>query len=172
MMKKTALSLTLAVSFVLLVPKVPGQESNYGNVPSEIGELVTGGHFGETYDLMFSLNPFYLRGDFDGDGKPDYALRIRSKKDGKTGIAIWLSGLRRFVILGAGVPWKFGDSIETDLDWMDLWQVYAKQPIERGVEAGPPPKLIGEAILAAKSESGSGLIYWNGKRFAWYQQGD
>jgi hypothetical protein len=55
---------------------------------------------------------------------------------------------------------------------MDVWQVYPRGPVEEGVEAGPPPKLRGEALLVEKSESASALIYWNGKRYVWYQQGD
>lgn len=171
-MKTVTLTFILAVLIILFAHRLGGQELSNGNLPSEIEQFVTDSHFGEKYELVFSMNPFYLRGDFDGDAKPDYALRIKSKKDGKTGIAFWLSSLRRFVILGAGIPWRAGNSLQADMDWMDLRQVYGKRPIERGVEAGSPPKLIGEAVLAARSESASGIIYWNGKRFAWYQQGD
>jgi hypothetical protein len=32
--------------------------------------------------------------------------------------------------------------------------------------------LKGEAILVVKLESSSGLIYWDGKKYQWYQQGD
>jgi hypothetical protein len=28
------------------------------------------------------------------------------------------------------------------------------------------------AILAEKQESASGLIFWDGKQYRWYQQGD
>jgi hypothetical protein len=171
-MKKIILPLSLALSMAFCGTKVGAQKISYDNVPEQLREIVVLGHFAETYELVGSLNPFYLRGDFDGDGKPDYAFHIKSKKDGKTGIAFWLSSLNRFVILGAGVPWRNGGSAETDFDWMDIWQVYGKRPVERGVEAGPPPKLIGEAILVAKEESGSGLLYWTGKKFVWYQQGD
>ena len=80
------------------------QKVDYDNVPDELREAVGLGKFAETYDLDGSVNPFYLRGDFDGDGKPDYAFRIRSKTDQSAGFAIWLSSLRRFVILGAGKP--------------------------------------------------------------------
>ena len=40
------------------------------------------------YDLADNLNPFYLRGDFDGDGKPDYAILVISKDTKKRGIAV------------------------------------------------------------------------------------
>jgi hypothetical protein len=32
--------------------------------------------------------------------------------------------------------------------------------------------LRGDALLVGKSEAASALIYWNGKRYVWLQQGD
>jgi hypothetical protein len=148
------------------------QEVDYENVPDEIREAVGSGRFSEMYDLDGSINPFYLRGDFDGDGKPDYAFRIKSTSSHSIGIAVWLSSLHRFVVIGAGIPFRFSGSTATNLDFLNTWKVYGRKPVEQGVEAGPPPHLIGEAILAGKRESASGLIYWNGKSFSWYQQGD
>ncbi len=148
------------------------QEVDYENVPDELREAIGSGRFSEMYGLDGSINPFYLRGDFDGDGKPDYALRIKSTSTHSIGIAVWLSSLHRFVILGAGIPFKFSGSTATNLDFLNTWEVYGRKPVEQGVEAGPAPRLIGEAILAGKRESASGLIYWNGKSFSWYQQGD
>ena len=34
------------------------------------------------------------------------------------------------------------------------------------------PHLRGDALLLGKSEAASALIYWNGKRYVWLQQGD
>jgi hypothetical protein len=34
------------------------------------------------------------------------------------------------------------------------------------------PHLRGDALLVEKSEAASALIYWNGKRYVWSQQGD
>jgi hypothetical protein len=76
------------------------------------------------------------------------------------------------MLLGAGVPFKVSGSVVSNVDFLDTWQVYGKRQVERGGESGLPPRLLGEAILAGKRESGSGIIYWNGKSFAWYQQGD
>ena len=59
-----------------------------------------------------------------------------------------------------------------DFGWMDAWHVYEKGKVEQGASEGKPPKLKGDAIMAIKTESASGLIYWNGKKFDWYQQGD
>jgi hypothetical protein len=34
------------------------------------------------------------------------------------------------------------------------------------------PKFHGDALLVSKSETASALIYWNDKRYTWFQQGD
>jgi hypothetical protein len=57
----------------------------------------------------------------------------------------------------------------------DNWQYVTQPPgIQwRGRKGnGEPPELKGDAIMAIKTESASGLIYWNGSKFEWCQQGD
>ena len=115
----------------------------------------------------FPANP--LSGDFDGDGAKDHAVMAVGTKSRKSGI-VFLLGNGRNVILGAGKD--FGNA-GGDFAWMDLWSVHPKaKAVRRGADGGDPPKLQGDAILAAKEESGSGLIYFDGKVFKWYQQGD
>ncbi len=166
------ISILALICFFFFYTKLPAQNVEPGNIPNDVIEAVSSGHFAETYVLDGRINPFYLRGDFDGDGKPDYAFWIKAKAGGETGIAIWLSSQQKFIILGAGVPFRFAGSTESNFEYLNVWEVYGKRPVERGVEAGAPPNLIGEAILVGRSESGSGLIYWTGKTFKWYQQGD
>ncbi len=150
----------------------PSQEIDLENLPLDMLTQFTMGPFAESYSIDGRINPFYLRGDFDGDGHPDYAILVVAKKDRSRGIAIWLSSQKKIFVLGAGQPFKINGDESADLDFLNVWRVYEKRPVEPGVEAGPPPKLIGEAILAGKRESANGLIYWNGKIFSWYQQGD
>ena len=112
------------------------------------------------------LNPFYLQGDFDGDGARDTAVLVKQKAGGKSGIAIVLKS--RVEIIAAGKRINEMD----DFDWMNAWQVERKGAVGQGAGEDPPPKLKGDALLAVRLESSSGLIYWDGKRFRWYQQGD
>jgi len=52
------------------------------------------------------------------------------------------------------------------------WQVHLKT--SRGAQslgAGRPPVLTGDGLLL-EWESASAIVYWNGNRFVWYQQGD
>jgi hypothetical protein len=48
------------------------------------------------YKINRDLNPFYLRGDFDGDKKADYALAIVESKTAKKGILIYHSTNKNF----------------------------------------------------------------------------
>ena len=123
---------------------------------------------GSRYAYSMKVQPCYLTADFDGDGTMDTVVLIKERKTGKSGIAILNSSGREWRILGAGRTFNGQDN----LDWMDRWSIYPRGPVEEGVQAGPPPKLKGTAILAEKSESASGLIYWTGQKYAWYQQGD
>jgi hypothetical protein len=119
-----------------------------------------------TYHVSGRINPFYLRGDFDGDGKQDYAVLVTGK-EGRDIIAVCRATARTPLILDdASLPINMADRP------FDAWMVYPKGVVGPGVEAGPPPKLKGDALLVIWSESASGLLYWNGKKFQWYQQSD
>src|SRR5262249_36121334 len=53
-------------------------------------------------DLKISgqINPFYLSGDFDGDGKLDFAVQV--DHSGSHGLAICLSRQKKPLVVGAG----------------------------------------------------------------------
>jgi hypothetical protein len=44
--------------------------------------------------------------------------------------------------------------------------------VARGAAETAVPRLHGEALLVGKNEAASALIYWNAKRYVWFQQGD
>ncbi len=115
------------------------------------------------------INPFYLHGDFDGDGQFDTALLIKERSSGKRGIAILHGKSNRIAVIGAGHKFDNGGD---DFSWMDAWYVFQRGPVRRGADEKLPPKLRGDALMVSKSESASALVYWNGKSYAWYQQGD
>jgi hypothetical protein len=144
------------------------------NIPQPIRPAIDAPAFKTAFEIGTWLNPFYLRGDFDGDGAVDYAILIKRRNDGKKGIAVWLSGNPggRMIVLGAGTKARAGAGAIDDWDFFDSWQVYGKRTVLRGAGEGRPPKLIGEAILVERTESASGLVYWDGRQFRWYQQGE
>lgn len=120
------------------------------------------------YAVVTRINPFYLQGDFDGDGWRDTAVLVRERSSGRQGAIIVFRGGKMRVV-GAGKD--IGDG-STDLDWMDAWHVERKGRASQGATDEAPPTLKGDGIMVIKTESGSGLIWWDGKRFRWYQQGD
>jgi hypothetical protein len=121
------------------------------------------------YKLSGHLNPYYLQADLDGDGQRDAAVLIKHKVSGKVGIAVFHAGRAAPMVLGAGKATGNGGD---DFNWMDAWQIQERGPIERGAGEGAPPTLKGDAILVIKTEAASGLLYWTGIGYAWYQQGD
>jgi hypothetical protein len=67
------------------------------NVPSEVDTCLK--PFPEL-TLNGEINPFYLTGDFDGDGKLDFAVQV-SRKEAK-GILFCLSTQKNPLLVGAG----------------------------------------------------------------------
>jgi hypothetical protein len=136
------------------------------NVPTWVVQLFSAKKLDGQSDFVFTLNPFHLRGDFNGDDKPDVAILVRNKESGKLGIAICHGGKNEIFLVGAGTAiGNCGD----DFSWMDVWQIHPKPSGEKGCA---PAKLIGEALQVEKSESGGGLICWDGKKYVRQQQGD
>jgi hypothetical protein len=123
----------------------------------------------DAFALTAHLNPYYLQGDFDGDGRRDTALLIRHKANGKIGIAIFQSSQPEPLVLGAGT--RIGNGGD-DFNWMDAWNVKLRGPVDRGAGEASLISLKGDALLVVKTEASSGLLYWTGSRYEWYQQGD
>jgi hypothetical protein len=139
------------------------------NLPSWCRAAVERAESQKRVALSDRLNPYYLQGDFDGDGKLDLAVLVRGSESGKAGILVVFQGRSESVLLGAGVELGSGGD---DFSWMDVWSVYPKGPLERGAGESGPPKLRGDALAVEKSEAASAIVYWDGKAFRWYQQGD
>jgi hypothetical protein len=138
------------------------------SLPPEVAEVLRSATETGRLQLTSRINPFYIQGDFDGDGSRDTAILTRDRSSGKQGIAIIRSG-GAVNVIGAGQAIGNGGD---DFEWMDAWYVYRKGEVGQGAFEGKPPELKGDAIMAVKTESASGLIYWNGSKFDWYQQGD
>ncbi len=140
------------------------------SLPDEINYNQQNKSFFEKYLLSEKPNPFYLRGDFNGDGNQDYAISVVNRSNGKRGVAVFFSHTN-YEIIAAGMP-LLEDGRHDDLWYIDAWSVYSKREVELGVGETEEITLTAEAILAIKTESSSGIIYWDGKKFRWYQQGD
>ncbi len=133
------------------------------NLPNEIRDFYDQEKIRTNYIIRKDLNPFYLRGDLDGDKKMDCALGITEKKSGKKGILIYHTGTKRHFILGAGKRFSNGGD---NFDWMNAWSV-----TDEWRKAGAP-STSGETSHVEKLESASALIYWTRDGYKWDQQGD
>jgi len=81
----------------------------------------------EALPVFRGMNPFFLRGDFNGDGGMDVAFWVREPESGLTGVAILHSTLDTLFVYGAGRP---GPSPRGDMAnvWLgrptvDTWHV-------------------------------------------------
>ena len=139
------------------------------DIPDAVKRALTNGSTGKEYDLSFRIDPSYLEGDFNGDGKMDVAVLVTERSTGKLGIAIVHGTTGKVTLLGAGIGVGNGGD---DFEWMDSWQVSSKTRAGHASDETSAPRLRGDALLVEKSEAASALIYWNGKRYVWSQQGD
>jgi hypothetical protein len=95
---------------------------------------------------------------------------VTESSTGKKGFLIFHVSTKQHFVIGAGkaISNRPGD----DYSMIDRWEVLDEKIVGQGVTELKPPKLIGEAILVQKLEASSGLIYWSGEEYKWYQQGD
>jgi hypothetical protein len=159
-MKRILTILIFAIPFVVL-----GQANKQHevfvfetNLPDEVRDLYEQ-KIKKDYSLRTDVNPFYLKGDFDGDKKLDYAINVIERKTNKKGIVIYHTGTSKHFIIGAGQPFN-GRHPGDDFWWMDAWKV----TVDKNKKAN--------GILVIKTESSSGLIYWTGQKYNWQQEGD
>jgi hypothetical protein len=144
----------------------PEADAQTSDIPETVKRAIAKGSLAKDYDVSFQVKPFYLPGDFNGDGKTDIAVLVKQRSTGKLGIAIINGGTDKVTILGAGTAIGNGGD---DFQWMDSWEIYSKDRVSSGTSV---PKLHGDALLVSKSEAASALIYSNGKRYVWLQEGD
>jgi hypothetical protein len=144
------------------------------NIPQWVKKEFVSRKMYRDYSLTFQLSPIYLRGDFNGDGRKDWAILIQEKKTLKFGMAIF-HGLRaqamhiQVTILGADNDLN---GVGDDIKWANFWRVY---PRDKAIDAEDSsvmvPELKGDAIHIEKKKGKRGLIYWDGKKYTWYRIG-
>jgi len=144
----------------------PNLTAHSADVPEVIKKAIANGSLPKKFELDYRVHPFYLGGDFTGDGKLDVAALIKQGSTGKIGIAVIDGATQKITILGAGTAIGNGGD---DFEWMDTWKIYPRDQMANRTSL---PKFRGDALLVSKSEAASALIYWNGKHYVWLQQGD
>jgi len=140
--------------------------THLADIPAEVNGAIHDGSLATEYELCYRLNPFYLRGDFTGDGKLDVAALVKQHSSGKIGIAIIDAATKKATILGAGTAIGNGGD---DFEWMDSWKIYPRDQMATQTSV---TKFAGDALFLSKTEAASALLYWDGKHYVWFQQGD
>src|SRR2546423_5402721 len=103
----------------------PDATAQLHDIPEVINRAVTNGLLPKEYELSFRVNPFYLRGDFIGDGKADIAILVKQRSTGKLGIAIINGATDKVTVVGAGNAIGNGGD---DFAGRGKWQLYFKAP--------------------------------------------
>jgi hypothetical protein len=134
--------------------------------PAAIDDCIKDKAFTDRFVIDFSTNPFYLRGDFNGDGKMRYAFAIRDKRRRSLGLAVCDGSTGALTLLGQVAGEKFSDMEEDNFISQD-WEVYENSALKGLFLAmDEVPAAKGE-VIAMIWEDGVGLIYFDGKSYKW-----
>ena len=124
-----------------------------------------------------ATNPYYLRGDFDGDGRTDVSVAITSNRPHTGGMAVCLASKQVFLLGGERRGVWFSDIPGDDLicPW---WQVVTRKetlhlllkdaqrrhlPVQKLLAASP-----GEVIFMPWQEE-SAIVYYHRGAFRFYR---
>ncbi len=95
---------TKAVTQSDLAPsQAPDTPTQLHNIPEAVERAMAKGLLAKEYEVSFQVNPFWLSGDFNGNGNLDVAVLVKQRSTGKVGIAIIHGGMSKVAILGAGL---------------------------------------------------------------------
>ena len=115
------------------------------------------------------INPFFLTGDFNGDGKLDIAIWVQETQSRKLGIVIIHGTTGRVFTLWAGNA--FGERGD-DIRGLDQWTIASRGELLDSHWEDHTVRLRGDAPVLIKSESSAFALYWDGKKYATYQLTD
>lgn len=122
----------------------------------------------EAIEVNARMNPFVLRGDFDGDSKGDLVVLIRNKDSKKEGIVFLFRQKTAPLIVGAGHVLSNGGD---DFAWLEIGQVEDKGSRQHSYHE-KSLTLKTDGIVVAKEGAASALIYIKDGKAVWQQQGD
>jgi hypothetical protein len=112
--------IAMAASVIAGYPQL--RENTYAirSLPVWVQAVLQTPSFSGKHELHFGVNPYYQRGDFDGDRSPDCAVLIRERSTKKIGVAFIHAASRKWHVVGAGSPLGNGSD---DWSWLGVWRV-------------------------------------------------
>jgi len=114
------------------------------------------------------VNPYYLRGDFDGDNKADYAVMIIRPKREPSGLAI-CQGDGRIFVRGAGSEPKF--STKKDDNFLSSnWEVLTQAKFREYACDKKKGALARGEVISLNWEDGTGFVFYNGSQYRWFEE--
>ena len=123
----------------------------------------------QTYVPYTGINPFFISGDFDSNGRSDIAIWVTDRKKKKRGILFLMQGRTEYFVAGAG---RDAQERGNDYTYVDAWSLISKGELLESTHEDGKVQLLGDAIVAEKTESAAFAIYWDGKGFKFYQLTD
>jgi hypothetical protein len=143
-------------------PPAPDQNSgvNEFNVPDELRACL---RTEPQLQINGRVNPFYLSGDFDGDGLSDFVVQVKNKPDEQRGVLFCFANGKR-AVWGAGVP---NSTLGKDGSLpFDSWMLIRQGSKHLAIY----PRIKVDVIALIIAEEGGGLLYWDGKKLVWQQE--
>jgi hypothetical protein len=161
---------TLFLFFLVLVVSVRLPAQDEPQVPALMDTCLQSPTVRKRVSLSMQVNPFYLRGDFDGDSRPDYAIAVKGLKSGKMRVLVCTAAKGTFV-LGREESGQAFSSMPADNFFAPNWMVYTRAEVREltSYTSNVPAPILGlrgEAI-AMVWEDGISMIHWDGQRFRW-----
>jgi len=122
----------------------------------------------DRYEIARDQNPYYLRGDFDGDGRADVAVRVRDKSTSNRAIFIVHSSADTVIVLGDGRLTPEGRRQVVGGYWRVLEKGTVVHPIvttSSGIEYGESLELVQDGLEVGNRGGHSVLYYWLGDHY-------
>ena len=141
------------------------------NIPKWVRTEFSAQGLDARYAILYKLYPNYLRADFNGDGRRDVVVHVQDLASGKVGVMIFHAKRNPqmlhnvITVLGAGRP--IGGAGD-DLKWMDMWSLMTRRSLSAIEPGSGLPPFAGDALKIEQRGERSGLIFWDGMKYAWH----